>query len=229
LLLYFAAKYKAPLYTWTAVSKPPYFTALALWPKGNGYGGGGIFDNDFNIRLNHTSCENTLAEGFSLKKGMKVDLCGQWSGGGEDLPINGALRKLNGWKLIDEGECKKPDWNNNPVWEYALPRFYERQVKGYTLQEQLKGVNQRNGAWYWQDYTLLNPDREPLFSLAHTDWADLDTNGDLLFAQHGKLFRLNKKNFARFQNKGLEAAKLIADFTDMKFEAIPAPHKATIW
>jgi hypothetical protein len=35
-LIYFAANYRArhPLQTWTAVSRPPYFTALALWQKG---------------------------------------------------------------------------------------------------------------------------------------------------------------------------------------------------
>jgi hypothetical protein len=33
--------------TFTAVSKPPYFTALAMWPEGSTYGGGGRFiDNN---------------------------------------------------------------------------------------------------------------------------------------------------------------------------------------
>src|SRR6187200_1673578 len=33
LLIYFAGRFRKPLHTWTAVSHPPYFTALALWPK----------------------------------------------------------------------------------------------------------------------------------------------------------------------------------------------------
>src|SRR5687767_3160857 len=32
-LLYFAASYHEPYYSWTAVSRPPFLTALALWPK----------------------------------------------------------------------------------------------------------------------------------------------------------------------------------------------------
>ena len=40
-LIYFAAKYRKPLYTWTAVSRPPFLTAVALWPKGDAWGGGG--------------------------------------------------------------------------------------------------------------------------------------------------------------------------------------------
>jgi hypothetical protein len=37
-LIYFAAKYRSPLYTWTAVSRPPFLTALLLWPKGDAWG-----------------------------------------------------------------------------------------------------------------------------------------------------------------------------------------------
>jgi hypothetical protein len=39
LLLYFAANWKKPYLSWSAVSRPPYLTALALWPKGDGWGG----------------------------------------------------------------------------------------------------------------------------------------------------------------------------------------------
>jgi hypothetical protein len=42
-LIYFAAKYRSTLYTWTAVSRPPFPTALLLWPKGHAWGGGGVF------------------------------------------------------------------------------------------------------------------------------------------------------------------------------------------
>ena len=40
-LIYFAANYRArdAQRTWTAVSRPPDFTALALWPKGDAWGG----------------------------------------------------------------------------------------------------------------------------------------------------------------------------------------------
>ncbi len=37
-------------YAWTAISKPPYLTALALWPKGDCWHGGGLFVTD---RLRH--------------------------------------------------------------------------------------------------------------------------------------------------------------------------------
>ena len=39
---------------WTAISKPPYFTALALWPKGDCWNGGGLFIDQQTIWLNHS-------------------------------------------------------------------------------------------------------------------------------------------------------------------------------
>jgi hypothetical protein len=57
LFVYFAAKHgmvdKAKGYkdTFTAVSKPPYLTALAMWPEGSTWGGGGRFINNKTLRL----------------------------------------------------------------------------------------------------------------------------------------------------------------------------------
>jgi hypothetical protein len=71
-LIYFAASHKRPFYSWTAISKPPFLTAIALWPKGDGWGGGGLFDSEREILLNHRSNEMSLADGFKLPKGVKV-------------------------------------------------------------------------------------------------------------------------------------------------------------
>jgi hypothetical protein len=52
LFIYFAGKFrprsvaKGYGHTWTAVSRPPYLTALALWPIGDTWGGHGVFYDD---------------------------------------------------------------------------------------------------------------------------------------------------------------------------------------
>lgn len=43
--------------TWTAVSKPPYFTALAIWPSIGTWTGGGYFDRDGAIHLAESSLD----------------------------------------------------------------------------------------------------------------------------------------------------------------------------
>jgi len=87
-LIYFAAKYKAPYATWTAVSRPPFLTAVAMWPKGDAWGGDGIFAKEREILLNHRSAEMKLAEGFQLPKFVVVKPLGDYSGWGEDDPIH---------------------------------------------------------------------------------------------------------------------------------------------
>ena len=57
LFVYFATKYKAGNKddgyqdTYTAVSKPPYLTALAMWPEGSTWGGGGRFIDNQTLGL----------------------------------------------------------------------------------------------------------------------------------------------------------------------------------
>ena len=57
LFVYFAGKFnprseeKGYDRTWTAVSRPPYLTALALWPMGSTWGGEGVFLDNLTVRL----------------------------------------------------------------------------------------------------------------------------------------------------------------------------------
>jgi hypothetical protein len=46
-------------YAWTAVSRAPWLTALALWPKGDCWWGGGLFTSDRALWLNHRPDEAT--------------------------------------------------------------------------------------------------------------------------------------------------------------------------
>jgi hypothetical protein len=72
LLLYFAANWHKPFQSWSAVSRPPYLTALALWPKGDGWGGGGQFSARDDIQLNHRSNEMALADGSLFRNGYML-------------------------------------------------------------------------------------------------------------------------------------------------------------
>jgi len=63
-LIYFVNKFTSKTvedeeytYAWTAVSKVPYLTALALWPKGNCWWGGGLFQDNYTVFLNHRPSE----------------------------------------------------------------------------------------------------------------------------------------------------------------------------
>lgn len=229
LLVYFAANYKAPFFSWTAISKPPYLTALALWPKGDGWGGGGIFDHESSIRLNHRPGEDSLAHGFHLKRKMRVSLNGPYSGRGEDFPIYHSLLLRNGWNLLDRGEGSEPNRKAKVVWKFAKPAVYEKSTSdAHRLQMRIKGMGQKNDSWYWIDYVILDESGKQLFALPRTDWADCDNRG-LLFAKGGKLFRLNKTNYRDYPSKGDQVLKLVADLNGLKFEEKATLHKAAVW
>lgn len=49
----FVARHAGPYGTWTTLSRPPFFTALALWPKGDSWGGGGVFESAERFGLAH--------------------------------------------------------------------------------------------------------------------------------------------------------------------------------
>jgi hypothetical protein len=53
-----------------------------LWPKGDGWGGGGTFSAGNDIQLNHRSNEMALADGFSLPKWLHVGQFGDRPGWG---------------------------------------------------------------------------------------------------------------------------------------------------
>jgi hypothetical protein len=57
---------------WTAISKPPYFNALALWTIKDWIGGGGFFIERKKMLLNHLEDNATLHPDYSLGK-VEID------------------------------------------------------------------------------------------------------------------------------------------------------------
>jgi hypothetical protein len=216
LLIYFAASFKPPFYSWTAISKPPFLTALALWPKGDTWGGGGMFESETTVQLNHRpGLHDAMAPGFRLKKDMRVAPYGSHPGGGEDFPIYHSLLRRNGWTFIAK--------------RGASPLTYEKVSSGgRRLQMQIRGAGKKMDTWYRVDHLVLDEDGQQLFALPRTSWADWD-NRDLLFAKECKLFRLRRKNFSSYLNHGDKALKLVADLSTLRFEEKVAPHKAAVW
>lgn len=103
-VIYFAAKYKGPMTSWTAISKPPYLTAVALWEGMGAWGGGGLFDSDTRIQLNHSPSRMKLIDTFTLPAEVEIIPCGENSGSGEDSPVMDMRMERDGWKQTQFGE-----------------------------------------------------------------------------------------------------------------------------
>lgn len=227
LLVYFAAKYKKPYFSWTAISKPPYLTALALWPKGDGWGGGGLFESHKTLLLNHREGERELGESCRLPSKFKVRPYGERPGGGEDEPIMGDRLTRDGWKLIQTAKFKENELGAAKWIEMEPPEVWVRAsptVKAISLRMVITGLHERDGAWYIVEHEIFDQRSNETFPLGRTSWADWSRNGDLLYAKAGALFRLRSDRIP-----DLEEAKQLIDLSANRFAAMEAPSEAVKW
>lgn len=223
-LLYFAARWTGPYQSWTAVSRPPWLTAPALWPKGDAWGGGGLFDGENAIALNHWPSQLVLAEG-KLPRHMKVTMH-PIAGRGEDWPIWPTRLLRDGWQLVQEGT--PTDKGTRRMWTaYDPPLVFARWSpldRQRRLELRLRGIGAQEGSWYVIDHALVDDRDGSAQLLEDHEWADWDRNGDLLFAHAGRLFRARRR-----QLDDLSAARELVDLAALRFTAQAAPPSARQW
>lgn len=234
-LAYFAARFSGPLYSWTAISRPPYFTALALWPKDDAWGGGALFDTSLRLSLNHTSAHSTLKDGYTLQRDMRVAPLGPHSGGGEDYPFFARRMTRDGW-IFDSLERASNAWQPHGS-RFSLilgpPHVRKKPLGPPRHKEKLSGhlrvvthaMFEKQGRHYGETADIIDADGAVIRDLGRIEWADIDHNGDVLYAIEGRLYRLSRDGSKAI----FGAAKLVADLNDMKFEAIRAPEKMRRW
>lgn len=225
LLLYFAAKYRGS-YSWSAVSKPPYLTALAMWPKGDCWGGGGEFITRHRIALNHRDSEMNLAHGLRLPKLIRIEQFGERPGWGEDDPIWSARLQRDAWELVSYPTKTKDELGSRVSWEPDPPiKWHKPHPKfptQYSLEMEIVGIHERDGPWYLTEHSVIDA-RGKVERLGRSEWADWSRDGDLLFAIGSKLYRAKHD---QGHLSSLEDASVIADFSDLKFENREAPYES---
>ena len=210
LLLYFGGKFRARDMdsgygiTHTVVSRPPYFTALALWPNCGTYGGGGVFLDDQTVVLYQSTSHH------------------------RDHPP-GPL-KVIGYNALDPRHHAEPSSRNG--WSGVLTppqtkRFsaWRKSIDGLTLERTVCGDDysaiypERQGA----QYRLYRSSDEPLASfVAH--WADFDSEGGLVTAVGGRVFRGNLSR-KRGPLRWSETASLASE----QFAPLTPPGWAQAW
>lgn len=223
-LVYFAAKYRAPHRTWTAVSRPPFLTALTLWPKGDAWGGGGLFKNERTLLLNHRADEMTLADEFYLPKALNLEAFGDDPGWGEDEPILSSRLTRDGWSLKQKGSWRENEFGSKLWIEFTEPKIWVKPRRRWTLEMRILGLNQRDGPWDVLEHVVSDAEGHVALSLGRSDWADWSHSGELLFARQGRLYRI-----AVDPQTGPGAPEELIDLRNFRFEAVEAPPEARQW
>ena len=98
------------------------------------------------------------------------------------------------------------------------------------LRRYLRAIGQYNGSWYVEDFEVAEADGKSARLLKNCSWADWQSNGDLLFATDGQLFRLPSVEADKASpDDPLSGARLVADLRALRFRNVAAPDWATRW
>ena len=215
--IYFAAKYGPGSHkdpggigeSWTAISRPPYFTALSLWPNLGAWYGGGVFTGDNRVLLDATCTLTPHGKGPPPKFRVAA------------LPADTApwqerlLR--DGWQLLSRGFDPRTHRRVGvqEIWRKSNP---ERPV---TLCREVEDVDfNRYGGFYGDSYWLEGGD--DLIPLDAVDWADWDSWDRLVFVRRGGLY-------AAHATGAVLEERLLCDFNPFEPRELAPPQWARTW
>ncbi len=127
-MIYFSAKhykgYKPDRKTdvqnnWTAISRPPYFTSLAMWDCSDTWGGGGYFENNTTAYVPFSNYE-TDQQTYAIPPSFKLkSFSSEYPMAVEDSIYYRALLQKRGWVRIPEDASL--DWKYPMVWRKNNP------------------------------------------------------------------------------------------------------------
>ncbi|MFV0475669.1 MAG: hypothetical protein ACK5MQ_15900 [Pikeienuella sp.] len=231
LLIYFAAKHRGANANGTVISRPPWLTALARWPKDDAWGGGGVFLDEKTLLLNHSPKfapqDFEHAKDVSRQSGLTIRPFDEDSTGkampapgfyGKDMSSPGHHRARDGWRMAPRDEERRMGgWRRTPKEIIEKPG-----PEGWRLQEICHGVLRKGGPARDLTFRVLDAGGGLIADLGAADWADWD-RGRLVYAQDGRLWRMKpgRPDPAR--------ATLLHDFRGAKFTPMVAPAEATRW
>jgi hypothetical protein len=198
------------LYRWIAVSRPPYFTALALWEVDEYVEGGAFFADDRTLLLSSNMDKSKLRQPTKGNVPESLEVATDY-----EYMLWLRHEEHQGWEIVKKRvEKRDPDY-----WAFDLivPLLWKkRDPQGrYTLFRKKEDS-------YYPDYYLVESGTERSLHVGAVKWADLDESGRLVFFRDGKLLSCSIR-------EGEIEATEIADFNDQKITEVIAPEWARHW
>ena len=224
-LIYFVSKFNKKTNqdyeytsTWTAISKVPWLTALALWPKGDCWHGGGMFNNNNSVFLNH---EPEQAKAHPKHTPKHLSITPNPNASGEDHPLYSLRLRRDGWKLIKKWKVKYT--YRGFATEQPEVRALHHPKKNYLRYLRLVMEKWLSGFKYWEEYKVFNSKTKHYTPLLDVECARWDQRGRLALLSQGKLY------IGNLDENGKLKQKMLADFNDLKPETIDSPSWAKQW
>lgn len=221
---------------WTAISRPPFFTAIGLWFTGGAWNGGGIWRSNRELDVNNFVYH--WDQKIDLPRSLKVRRMNLPSSENEPIFTMRLLKRgwkqlraektvvtNPGWRKVAEAFLKLPDPTNPDELGAYIQSFQEMYPKYRTDQTGLFAKPIPNGRI--ERITSYDRDRWRLVSndetvhrdwkpeRGHLQWVDIDARGRVIFGENGCLWA--------WENFPAGEPNLIADLNPNKFESIPPP------
>jgi hypothetical protein len=194
--------------SWTAISRVPYLKALAIFPKGDCWHGGGLWTEKKKYWLNDGHGHTVLRDSNAVSR--DVEFRPDRYFGGECPGVYYPRLLRDGWTLVETVRIAK-------LKEMII--FSKPIGKGWTLRKLAHaevGAPLGKGC-YWDEHELVPPKSKSPIPCPQWEWADLDGNR-LVWASSGKL------SCGQVTRYGLASESVLFDFNEMAFEAIEAPY-----
>lgn len=194
--------------SWTAISRAPYLKALALFPKGDCWHGGGLFTGRNTYWLNDGHGHSVLRDTRQVRRDKKFQPSEYF--GGECLGVYYPRLLRDDWRLVRRESLSKE--KDQDIFEKPIQKgWILRKIAHAEL-----GAPPGKGC-YWDEHELVFRGSERRIPCPDWEWADVDGER-LVWAADGKLFA------ATLTADGLTQQTELHDFNGMKFEPIEAPY-----
>jgi len=220
LLIYFAQKISQRTlrdreftHSWTAISQPPYLTALALWPKGQSWDGGGLFKDGKTVLLNH---EQEVSKPHPDHMPGRLHVLLKDCHYGSDEPIFSERLERDGWALRQE-------WKGQAIDEIPYRfRTVQPEIREKRNGSQLvRLIRSKKGGEYNDEFAVGSKMGAAVANIEEADWVDWDRQRRLVFLRDGKVYT------GHIEDEVL-VERLLADLSQSKPSPLPPPRWAAI-
>ena len=218
LFSYFAGKFRCKDQesgyglTWIAVSRPPYFTALALWPVGDTWGGQTAFMDDGTFHAGTLKAHHPDHPPGPLHAVLHSYL------NLDDPFLRSFPWERTGWKSISQPDHVKKT-------SYFDPRLaaWRKKVGGLCLQRATDRGEEMFLSRRRSRYTIFKGDERTELAGFEAHWADFDQRGRLVAAVGGRILegKIDRHHGLRWRQ--------LAAFQDQKPERMEPLEWAARW
>ena len=194
--------------SWTGIAKVPWLKTLALYAKGDGWNGGGLFSYDNVYWLNDGYGHKKLYDSKLVKRNESY--IPKENYGGECPHVYYNRLQRDGWKIIESKKLGK--WRSHMIFEKEM-------VKGWVLRKVCheETCSPEGKGCYWDEHEIENAQGE-VSSHKDWEWAEWMDNA-IFYAEFGVLYQISIQTCSK-----LSKPKIIHDFNDYKFEELKAPY-----